>query len=105
MVGPHRDDLSFGLGGAAAKDFASEGQQRSIVLALRFAQLSWFRKMSGVQPILLADDVLGELDPIRRARFWKNVAPEAQVIATGTVAPESPEWQVFTVAGGVFSPN
>ncbi len=105
MVGPHRDDLAFLLSGSPAKDFASEGQQRSIVLALRFSQLAWFRKKSGVQPLLLADDVLGELDPIRRERFWRNVAPGAQVIATGTVVPEAPGWEVFTVIGGAFSPG
>ena len=69
MVGPHRDDLRFEVRGADAGDFASEGQQRSFTLALRLAQASWFHRRSGIRPVLLADDVLGELDPARRERF------------------------------------
>src|SRR5690606_17495538 len=71
--GPHRDDFDFTLHGKPAKDFASEGQQRALVLSLRLAQAEWFRRASGVQPVLLADDVLGELDPVRRERFWSAV--------------------------------
>jgi DNA replication and repair protein RecF len=57
-----------------------------------------------VRPVLLADDVLGELDPGRRDRFWAALDPESQVIATGTSVPAAlGDWQVFTVADGVFS--
>jgi DNA replication and repair protein RecF len=107
LTGPHRDDLHFGVAGADAADFASEGQQRSAMLALRLAQAAWFHTCSRVRPVLLADDVLGELDPGRRARFWAALDRESQVIATGTTRPESDlgEWQVFTVAGGAFSPE
>ena len=103
--GPHRDDFDFTLHGRAAKDFASEGQQRALLLSLRLAQATWFRDRSGVQPVLLADDVLGELDPVRRTRFWAAVPETAQVIATGTEAPNGDlgEWQVFRVEGGNFS--
>jgi DNA replication and repair protein RecF len=102
--GPHRDDFEFTLRGRAAKDFASEGQQRALLLSLRLAQASWFRDRSGVQPVLLADDVLGELDPVRRARFWAAVPETAQVIATGTVEPggELGDWQVFRAQDGNF---
>ena len=102
LVGPHRDDLAFSVRGVAAKDFASEGQQRSAVLALRLAQTAWFREKSGVRPVLLADDVLGELDPARRRRFWTAIGGEAQVIATGTHLPDADlgAWQVFDVQGG-----
>ena len=104
LVGPHRDDFSFSVHGTAAKDFASEGQQRSLVLALRLAQTAWFHEKSGVRPVLLADDVLGELDPVRRRRFWSAIDPASQVIATGTSLPEAElgAWQVFDVAGGDF---
>ncbi|HWA84657.1 MAG TPA: DNA replication and repair protein RecF [Opitutus sp.] len=106
LVGPHRDDFSFSVRGCAAKNFGSEGQQRSLVLALRLAQAAWFQARSGVRPVLLADDVLGELDPARRRRFWAAVDPEAQVIATGTSLPEGEpgEWQVFAVTDGTFEP-
>src|SRR5581483_5920441 len=106
LCGPHRDDLAVTLAGRPARDFASEGQQRSLVLALRLAQAEYFQRKSGVTPVLLADDVLGELDPARRRRFWAVLAPEAQVVATGTSLPEGEaagEWQVFTVRGGEFS--
>jgi len=107
LIGPHRDDLRFGVGGSDAGDFASEGQQRSVVLALRLAQAAWFHRSSGVRPVLLADDVLGELDPGRRRRFWAALDPESQVIATGTGRPdgELAEWQLFTVAAGVVTPD
>jgi DNA replication and repair protein RecF len=105
LVGPHRDDFRFMVRGTAAKDFASEGQQRSLVLALRLAQAAWFHARSGVRPVLLADDVLGELDPARRQRFWSAIDPESQIIATGTRLPEADlgTWQVFEVTDGDFA--
>ena len=105
LVGPHRDDFRFTVRGTMARDYASEGQQRSLVLALRLAQAAWFHERSGVRPVLLADDVLGELDPKRRRRFWSAIDPESQVIATGTRLPaaELGTWQVFEVADGNFS--
>lgn len=104
LTGPHRDDLAFSVAGTDAGDFASEGQQRSVTLALRLAQAAWFHSCSRVRPVLLADDVLGELDPGRRERFWAALDGESQVIATGTSLPGgSPgDWQVFTVAAGEF---
>jgi DNA replication and repair protein RecF len=113
LVGPHRDDLQLTVRGTAAKEFASEGQQRSLVLALRLAQAAWFREKSGIRPILLADDVLGELDAGRRRRFWSAIDPESQVIATGTHLPIAGdelagtygEWQVFDVAAGNVTPR
>ena len=105
LVGPHRDDFHFSVHGTAAKDFASEGQQRSLVLALRLAQAAWSHGKSGVRPVLLADDVLGELDPARRQRFWSMIDPESQVIATGTAGPGAGlgRWQMFAVADGTFT--
>lgn len=111
LVGPHRDDLLFRVRHTPARDFGSEGQQRSLVLALRLAQAAWFAERSGVRPVVLADDVLGELDPVRRARFWSAIDPAWQVIATGTHLPTTEEgrpdaglgaWQVFRVADGTF---
>jgi DNA replication and repair protein RecF len=105
LAGPHRDDLGFGVRGADTAAFASEGQQRSTVLALRMAQAAWFHARSGVRPVLLADDVLGELDEGRRDRFWSAIDPQSQVIVTGTRRPDGAlgTWQVFSVAAGAFS--
>jgi DNA replication and repair protein RecF len=74
------------------------------VLALRLAQAAWFQERSGVRPVLLADDVLGELDPVRRSRFWSAIDPASQIIATGTQLPDAElgTWQVFGVNDGVF---
>lgn len=104
--GPHRDDLEFFLGGQPAREVASEGQQRCLVLALRLAQVALSQERTGVRPVLLADDVLGELDPERRHRFWAALDPELQIIATGTSLPDDASlgrWQVFTVEAGRFT--
>lgn len=105
-TGPHRDRFELGLFEREARAFGSEGQQRGLVLALRLAQVAWFRDRLGVEPVLLADDILGELDAARRRRFWEAVPVDTQVVATGTGAPpEAPDrdWQRFTVRGGEFA--
>ena len=79
------------------------------MLALRLAQAAWFRERSGVAPVILADDVLGELDPGRRVRFWSALPAESQVIATGTQLPgagaggDGVRWQVLRVCAGTFT--
>lgn len=100
--GPHRDDLDFLLQGRPAKNFASEGQQRCLVIALRLAQAAYFKRHSAIEPVLLCDDVLGELDPERRRKFWASLDGQPQVVATGTSLPdaEAGAWQVLRVAGG-----
>ena len=106
MRGPHRDDLDFTLDGRSSRDFGSEGQQRSLVLALRLAQLGYFHERSGIRPVVLADDVLGELDPARRRRFWDALPPGLQVFATGTTAPDvvaAGGWQLWHVERGAFA--
>ena len=103
-IGPHRDDYALQLNGNPALEYASEGQQRALVLALRFAQFTYFQEKSGTTPILLADDILGELDPARRERFWEAIPPDTQLVATGTSLPSDPEpWQAFHVDNGTFS--
>lgn len=99
--GPHRDDLELVLNGRPARQFASEGQQRCLVIALRLAQAAYFKAQGGITPVLLCDDVLGELDPSRRARFWASLDHDPQVIATGTSLPEGQDWQLLSVTQGV----
>jgi DNA replication and repair protein RecF len=108
LGGPHRDDCALTVAGRAAREFASEGQQRSLAIALRLAEAAFLRARTGVTPVLLADDMLGELDAGRRRRFWGALDEEHQVIATGTREPDSAEapaagWEVFEVRGGCFS--
>lgn len=99
--GPHRDDFELVLDGRPARQFASEGQQRCLVIALRLAQAAYFQQKRGVTPVLLCDDVLGELDPDRRARFWASLEGEPQVIATGTQPPAGEGgWHCLQVAAG-----
>lgn len=104
--GPHRDDLAFRLKGRAAREYASDGQQRGLVVAFRLAQLRYFASQSGIAPVVLADDVLGELDPERRAGFWRAVGPDLQVIATGTEPPhgDARQWRIVQVRDGTFNP-
>ncbi|HEY4302688.1 MAG TPA: DNA replication and repair protein RecF [Candidatus Didemnitutus sp.] len=99
--GPHRDDLELTLGDRPARLFASEGQQRCAVLALKLAQAAYFTGHAHVLPVLLCDDVLGELDAGRRERFWASLDVGSQVIATGTARPAgAAAWQCLEVAAG-----
>lgn len=70
-VGPHRDDVSVTLAGQPAATFASQGQTRALVLALKLAELSLLADAGGVRPTLLLDDVSSELDPSRTARLFE----------------------------------
>jgi DNA replication and repair protein RecF len=74
LAGPHRDDLELLLGGRPARSAASQGQQRSIVLALKLAEVRHIASRAGVLPVLLLDDVLSELDPGRRRDLIAGVA-------------------------------
>ncbi|MGD1086462.1 MAG: DNA replication/repair protein RecF [Verrucomicrobiota bacterium] len=69
LVGPHRDEMQLRLEGQSAAKFASEGQKRSIAIALKLAQAEYLAGVHGAPPILLIDDVMGELDAKRRAAF------------------------------------
>lgn len=100
--GPHRDDYLLKLNARPAREYASEGQQRGLVLSLRFAQVQYFRELLKILPVILADDIVNELDPKRRAQFWGMLGEEVQVLATGTSLPLAGEWQVFKVKQGAF---
>ena len=74
LAGPHRDDLELLIGGRPARTAASQGQQRSLVLALKLAEVRHIAARAGVMPVLLLDDVLSELDPGRRRDLLAGVA-------------------------------
>jgi len=69
LIGPHRDELQLRLDGKPAAQYASEGQKRSIAIALKMAQAEYLTALHGVPPVLLIDDIMGELDARRRAGF------------------------------------
>jgi DNA replication and repair protein RecF len=69
LIGPHRDDLQLLLGDSSATQFGSEGQKRSIAIALKLTQAEYLSGLHGSPPILLIDDVMGELDVKRRSGF------------------------------------
>lgn len=106
LSGPHRDDLHFYMSGRKARDYGSEGQQRGFVLALKLAALLRFRRVLGTTPVVLADDVLLELDEERRRLFWNTLDEDIQVIASGTQKPlggRKGDWQYWHVDAGSFS--
>jgi len=65
-VGPHRDDLEFKINGISARNFASQGQKRSIALAVKLSEAEVIKKKNGETPVILLDDVMSELDPLRQ---------------------------------------
>lgn len=93
LVGPHRDDIQFFLDGLPADAYGSQGQQRSIVLALKLTELKCLTAKLQEPPILLLDDVMAELDPDRQRLLVEHIHPESQVFIT-TTHPSS-SWQTL----------
>jgi DNA replication and repair protein RecF len=105
LIGPHRDDLTLALNDRAAAQFSSEGQKRTLVIALKMAQADYLRGMHGTAPVLLIDDIMGELDAKRRAGFLPLLEQahrsQGQVFMTATeenwpreLAREAVKWRV-----------
>jgi DNA replication and repair protein RecF len=84
LVGPHRDDLVFEIDGRDLAAFASRGQQRTAILALKLAELDLLTALDGRPPLLLLDDVFSELDPDRRAHLVRRIAALPQALVTTT---------------------
>lgn len=82
LVGPHRDDIEFFINGKEATKFASQGQQRTVVLSLKLAELNLIKSKSNYNPILLLDDVLAELDDVRQAYLLNSIPEKTQTIIT-----------------------
>jgi len=89
-VGPHRDDILLRLEGRDARSFASQGQQRTIVVSLKLAEAEVVTRFTGERPILLLDDVLSELDADRRRALLERVGEPGQVIVTSVEADPFP---------------
>jgi DNA replication and repair protein RecF len=84
LVGPHRDDLAFESDGRELTEFASRGQQRTAILALKLAELDVLTALDSRPPLLLLDDVFSELDPERRAHLVRRIGELPQAIVTTT---------------------
>lgn len=107
MSGPHRDDYEITLGAKAARNFGSEGQKRSVMLSLRMAQWKFLAGLTGEKPMILLDDVLGELDEERQAAFLDMVVQSgAQSFIALTEAKDflrRAAGAVFQVSSGVLA--
>lgn len=82
-VGPHRHDIKFVFNGGMAADIASRGENRTIVLSLKFIEAEYIEQQSGKKPIILLDDVFGELDTNRQKALMKEFQSK-QIIMTST---------------------
>ena len=98
VCGPHRDDIDIDLNGLKASAFASEGQQRSIALALKIAQARHIESLHGQPPLLLLDDIFGELDTERRNRLLMALPAHAQAVITTTFL----DWVDHTASDAIF---
>jgi DNA replication and repair protein RecF len=84
LVGPHRDDFAFVVDGVNLHDYGSRGQQRLAVVALKLAEAQFMRRETEEQPILLLDDILSELDPVRRGYVLGQAGRAGQTLITTT---------------------
>jgi len=104
LFGPHREDVEFLINGKSARSFASQGQQRSIVLALKMAEGEVSREISGEYPVFIFDDVLSELDE-KRQSFVLSGNKDKQIIITScdennkNINPN----KTIRVKGGIFT--
>jgi DNA replication and repair protein RecF len=112
LIGPHRDDLVFELDQDGVvrnlAGFASRGQQRTAILALKLAELDLLTELDGRPPLLLLDDVFSELDPDRRSHLVRRIAALPQALITTTTLDDldpalrarATSWAVETGPGG-----
>jgi len=105
LIGPHRDEVKLLLNNRSLAQFGSEGQKRTVAIALKLAQAEYVSSFHGAPPILLIDDVMGELDAKRRTAFLpilnRTRESSGQVFMTSTdqtwvqeVGREVHKWQV-----------
>jgi len=108
LVGPHKHDVKFLYNGNDSRFFCSQGQQRALILSYKMAQIVYHRKLHGVDPVLMLDDVLSELDSEKRLAlisFLQEI--QSQIFITTTDLNLSKEIQnretsVFNVENGVL---
>ncbi len=84
LYGPHRDDLRFLIGGRDVRLYGSRGQQRTVALAMKLAEMAVMTQALGEPPLLLLDDMMSELDTRRRAALLSTLNGVPQAICTTT---------------------
>ncbi|MEQ8754201.1 MAG: DNA replication/repair protein RecF [Coleofasciculus sp. G1-WW12-02] len=109
LVGPHRDDVEFTINQTPARSYGSQGQQRTLVLALKLAELKLIEEVVGEPPLLLLDDVLAELDPNRQNQLLDAIQDRFQTLITTThLGAFDSQWlnssQILSVQAGQIQP-
>jgi len=105
LYGVHRDDLSISLNGRPARQFASQGQQRSLALAMKMAESEISRRMTGEYPVLLLDDILSELDENRQRYVLEGISHMQAVITSCDPGATSAAGRSWLVEGGRYTPQ
>ena len=105
LVGPHRDEVEFTINQTPARQYGSQGQQRTLVLALKLAELKLIESVIGEPPLLLLDDVLAELDLTRQNKLLETIQDRFQTLITTThLGSFDAQWlrssQILTVNAG-----
>ncbi|MEO0828774.1 MAG: DNA replication/repair protein RecF [Cyanobacteria bacterium J06639_16] len=108
LVGPHRDDVDFLINNTPARQYGSQGQQRTLVLSLKLAELKLIEAVVGEPPLLLLDDVLAELDLNRQNQLLDAIQDRFQTLITTThLGSFDAQWldssQVLTVKAGAIT--
>jgi len=107
LTGPHRDDIDFVINQTPARQYGSQGQQRTLVLSLKLAELELIESVIGEPPLLLLDDVLAELDLKRQNQLLETIQDRFQTIITTThLGSFDSQWlkesQILTVSNGAL---
>lgn len=112
-VGIHRDDLALNIGDYPVKKTGSQGQKKTFLIALKFAQYAWLHRAGGVKPLLLLDDIFDKLDTDRVNQIVKIVGTDVfgQIFITDTnrghiddiLKSQTKDYRLFTVHGGEIS--
>jgi DNA replication and repair protein RecF len=103
LVGPHRDELALGIGGLPGRTHASQGEQRSLALAMRLAVHRTIGEEVGEPPVLLLDDVFSELDPERSEALLAHLPDGQALLTTAGVVPEAARpGRTVRVSGGAL---
>ena len=108
LIGPHRDDIKFYVNDKQADTFASQGQQRTVVLALKLSEVDLVKQVLNEDPVLILDDVLAELDLSRQKILFGSIVNVNQTVITTTDMSlfkdkNLENSEIFTVEKGVIA--